>query len=1035
MSPARLAIRRPVSTLMVFACLGLLGLIAVRLLPLEFFPDVSFPGMMVQIPYQGSTPEEVERLITRPVEDVLATMSGVQRMNSSSSRDQAMIFMFFGWDADMGARGVEARDKIDGIRSQLPGDLDRVFVRRFTSSDDPILGLRIGSGQNLSDAYELLDRNVRRRLERIEGVASVSLDGVSPRQVRIQLHADRVAAHQVDLNALSERLARANFSMSAGQITDVGAGQRIRVSPQGEFRSLDEISSLPVNERGLILGDIADVVLEAPPQQYGRLLDGNFAVGIDVFAESGANLVDVSRRVLAEIEAINDHPEMAGIDLYVLFSQADGVISSLKDLATAGLLGALLSMVVLFVFLRQWATTLIVMLSVPAAMLITLGAMYFLGLSLNILTMMGLMLAIGMLVDNGVVVTESIHRKREAFPDQPGRATLLGVREVSLAISAGTLTTIIVFLPNIFGAQNEVTIFLSHVAYTITIALIASLLIAQTLIPLLTLKVPPPRPAPVGGWLNRLTGLYAGLLAGALRWRWTAAMAILALLLSVVVPMGQVSTNMFDEAESERLMLRYNIQGSYSMDKVREAVDGIEAYLDAHRDQFEIRSLYSFYTDSRAETTLILRPDRRQSNERIRERVRADLPLLAIGQPSFEFQRAGGEGLAVRLHGESSEQLFELSDEVIRLLSSIEGLVDLRSGASSGSEEVRVRVDRERALNHGLSTAEVARAVAVAMRGESLNEFRSAQGEFEMRLEFHGADRQTLAQLENLPLVNALGQRVALSSVAELETLRGPGTIARENRRTSLNVQANLRDLSVAEARQQITALMNQVQLPPGYEWSFGQGFQQDQDAMTQMLFNMMLAIALIFIVMAALFESTLFPISIISSILFSFVGVYWFFLVTGTDFSLMALIGMLVLMGIVVNNGIVLIDHVNNLRRRGMARDAAVIQAGRDRLRPILMTAATTILAMIPLAMGDTRIGGGGPAYYPMARAIIGGLAFSTVVSLIVVPFVYVLLDSLRQWTGQVRMTAGAKNRGSRRTVKGFREKTVSAGEFGRSA
>jgi hydrophobic/amphiphilic exporter-1 (mainly G- bacteria), HAE1 family len=1004
MSPARLAIRRPVTTLMVFASLGLLGLIAVRLLPLEFFPDVAFPGMMVQIPYQGSSPEEVERLITRPVEEILATMSGIQRMNSSSSRDQAMIFIFFGWGADMSARGVEARDKIDGIRAHLPDDMDRVFVRRFTSSDDPILGLRIGSGQDLSAAYELLDRNIRRRLERIDGVASVSLDGVSPRQVRIQLHADRVAAHQVDLNALSERLARANFSVSAGQITDLRIGQRIRVTPIGEFRSLDEIGALPVNDRGLILADIADVVLEAPPQQYGRLLDGNFAVGIDVYAESGANMVEVSRRVLAEIEAINDDPEMHGIDLYVLFSQAEGVVNSLKDLAMAGLLGALLSMIVLFVFLRQWATTLIVMLSVPAAILVTLGAMYFLGLTLNILTMMGLMLAIGMLVDNGVVVTESIHRKREQFPTQPGRATLLGVREVALAISAGTLTTIIVFLPNIFGAQNEVTVFLSHVAYTITIALIASLLIAQTLIPLLTLKAPPPRPVANSSWLGRLTGLYAGLLGWALRWRWTASALIVALLLSVVVPMGQVSSNMFDEAESERLMLRYNVNGSYSMDKVREAVDLIEDYLQAHREEFEFLSLYSFYTDSRAETTLILNPERRQSNEQIRERVRAGLPQLAIGSPSFEFQRAGGgERLAVRLHGESSERLFELADEVIRLLSSIEGLVDLRSGATSGGEEVRVRVDRQRALQHGLSTAEVAQAVAVAMRGQTLNEFRSPQGEFEMRLEFHGADRQTLAQLENLPLVNAHGERVRLSAVAELETVRGPGSIQRENRRTSLNVEANLRDLSVGEAREQISALMNQASLPNGYGWSFGQAFQQDQEAMTQMLFNMLLAIALIFIVMAALFESTLFPVSIITSILFSFVGVYWFFMLTGTDMSLMALIGMLVLMGIVVNNGIVLIDHVNNLRRRGLARDAAVIQAGRDRLRPILMTAATTILAMIPLAIGNTRIGGGGPPYFPMARAIIGGLAFSTVVSLIVVPFVYVLLDSLRQWTAGI--------------------------------
>ena len=1008
MSPTHLAIRRPVTTGMVFVSLALLGVIALRLLPLEFFPDIDFPGMTVQVPYQGSSPEEVERLITRPIEEVLSTMSGIQRMNSNSSQDNASIFINFGWDADMDARGVEARDKIDGIRHLLPDDVERVFVRKFSNVDEPILGLRIGAGRDLSESYELLDRNVRRRLERIDGVAQVSLDGVEPREVRILLHADRIAAHQVDLNDLSERLRRANFSSSAGYITDRAAGLRVRVSPQGEFRSLDEIRALPINASGLRLGDVADVVLESPPMRYGRLLDGNFAVSIDIFAEAGANVVEVSEAVLAEIDAINELPEMAGISLYILFSQAEGIVASLKDLAMAGLLGALMSMVVLYVFLRQWATTLIVMMSVPSAILITLGAMYFLGLSLNILTMMGLMLAIGMLVDNTVVVTESIYRKKEQFPNQPGRATLLGVREVALAISAGTLTTIIVFLPNIFGGQSEVTVFLSHVAYTITVALIASLLIAQTVIPLLALKVRPPVNGQRSRWLERLTAGYARTLAFSLRYRWTTAILVLALLLSAMVPMGKVQQDMFDSVESDRLMLRYNVAGSYTLDKVREAVDLIEGYLQANQERFEFESLYSFYNDSRAETTLILRPDRRLSNEEIRSRVREQLPPIAIGNPAFEFRRAAStESLSLRLHGESTEVLFGIGEEVVRVLSTIDGLVDVRSGATAGAEEVRVRVDPDRAHVAGLSTAEIARAVSVAMRGQALNEFRGPEGELVMRLEFHGADRQSASQLANLPLVNPRGDRVRLGAVADLENVAGPSNIFRQDRRTSLNVEANLRDISMSEARSQMSAVMNQINLPAGYSWSFGQAFQQDQEAMQQMMFNMLLALVLIFIVMAALFESTLFPVSIITSILFSFVGVYWFFFLTGTNMSIMALIGMLVLMGIVVNNGIVLIDHVNNLRRRGMARDAAVIQGGRDRLRPILMTAATTILAMIPLAIGQTRIGGGGPPYYPMARAIIGGLAFSTVISLIVVPFVYVLLDSLRQWTSAVRARA----------------------------
>jgi len=1005
----RLAIRRPVTTCMVFVSLAVFGLLATRLLPLEFFPEVDFPGMMIEIPYPGSSPEEVEQLIARPVEEALATMAGIQRMMTNVGPDSVVVTVFFDWDADMDARGVEAKDKVDGIRHRLPDDVDHVFVRRFTSTNDPILGLRISASSDLSDAWELLDRNVRRRLERIEGVASVVIDGVEPRELRILLYADRVAAHGVDINALRAHLRAANFSVSAGYVDDLAAGRRLRVTPLGTFSGIDEILRLPINDRGLRLGDVAEVSIESPPRRYERLLDGRFAVGVSVFSESGANLVAVSRAVLAEVEAINELSEMEGINLFVMFSQAEGVVQSLRDLALAGLLGALMSMVVLYVFLRQWATTLIVMLSVPAAILITLGAMYFLGLTLNILTMMGLMLAIGMLVDNSVVVTESIYRCRQRFPDQPGRATLIGVREVAMAVTAGTLTTIIVFLPNIFGAQNEITAFLSFVAYAITVALLASLLISQTIIPLLTLKVPAPPPPKAGGWLNRLTDAYAGLLDISLRHRWITALAVVALLASAVVPIGQIKTNMFQQAEGERMMLHYNVVGSYSLERVRRDVDRIEDYLRENQARFGFESLYSYYSEDRAETTLILDPERDVSNVRIRERIRENLPAIAIGRPSFEPQRgSGGESLSVTLHGESSERLFELSEEVARVLASVEGLVDVRSEASAGAEEVQVRIDRLRAIRHGLSSEQVAQAVAVAMRGERLNEFRGPDGEMSLRLAFHGGDRQSAAQLANLPLVNAQGERIRLASLAEFRTVSAPTNVFRLNRRTSVNVNMNLDALSAGEARQAISAMMAQVALPPGYGWSFGQAFQQEDEAMTQMVFNMLLAVALIFIVMAALFESTLFPASIITSIVFSFVGVFWFFLITGTEMSLMAMIGMLVLMGIVVNNGIVLIDHVNNLRRRGMARDDAVIQAGRDRLRPILMTAATTILAMIPLALGQTRIGGGGPPYFPMARAVIGGLAFSTVVSLVVVPFVYVLLDRLRAWTRGVLFRAG---------------------------
>lgn len=1017
MSLASSSLRRPVTTLMVFLCLGVIGVISTKLLQLEFFPDIEFPGILVQVPYSGSSPEEVERLITRPIEEVLATMGGVREMRSSSSQDGSFVFVFFGWDADTAARGVEARDKIDGIRDQLPPDVRRVFVRKFATTDDPILILRISSesGQDLATAYELLERNVKRRLERINGVAQVTLDGAAARQIRIQLIADRITAHGVDLNELRQRLQNANFSLSAGYITDPGLGQRVRVSPLGEFRSIEEIRELPINDSGLRLRDIAEVSYEPPEQEFRRLLDRQPAIGINIFKETRANLVVTTAAVMAEVEEINRLPEMQGLNLYVMFSQAEGVTTSLKDLAMAGLIGAALSFVVLFLFLRQVTATAVVALSVPCALLITLGMMYFLDLTLNILSMMGLMLAVGMLVDNSVVITESIYRYKQKYPNQPGKATLLGVREVAMAVTAGTLTTVIVFLPNIFGAQNEVTIFLEHVAYTITIALLASLLIAQSIIPLLTLRLKVPPPPAAGGVLNRLTDFYSRVLQRALRHRWVTFLAVLAIIVSAVPALMMMETDMFPETDDDRIMLRYHVNGSYSLDKVQESVETIEAYLYENQERFGIESVYSFYTSDRAESTLTLVPGRGGTNAELREEIRAGLPEIPIGQPSFDSRRAGNQdGLRLRLLGESSELLFELSHEVARVLATVEGVTDVRSEATAGSQEVRVSIDRERASQNGFTTQEIASAIAVAMRGENLREFRGPEGEISMRLEFQGADRQTVAQLSQLPLINREGNRVVLATVADLELVAGPRDIFRENRRTGIGITMNLDETSVEEARERITEVMNQITLPPGYDWTYGQGgFGGDSEAMTAMAFNMLLALALIFIVMAALFESVLYPMSIVTSIVFSFIGVFWFFALTGTAFSLMAMIGLLVLMGIVVNNGIVLVDHINNLRSDGMPRDAAILQAGRDRLRPILMTASTTILAMIPLAMGDTRIGGGGPPYYPMARAIIGGLAFSTVVSLVVVPYAYVLLDNMSHWWRSVRQAAGGKSRG----------------------
>jgi hydrophobic/amphiphilic exporter-1 (mainly G- bacteria), HAE1 family len=1013
MKHTELALRRPVTTVVVFVALALTGLIASRLLPLEKFPDIEFPGIFIQIPYAGSTPEEVERLITRPVEEALATLSGVERMSSQSTDSMAQIFLQFGWDQSMGAKGIEARAKVDGIRHQLPKDLRRVLVFTGSLGDQPVLQLRISSDRDLADSYDLLDRVLKRRIERVPGVSKVELHGVEPREVRILLQADRVAAHGVNIDELRQLLEQSNFAVSAGRITD--GGERFSVRPRGEFTSVEQIANLVIDGANLRLRDVAEVSLRSPERDYGRHLDRSYAIGVAISKATGANMVEVTDRVMEEVRRIGELPQMQGINIFDLDNQGESVRESLADLLSAGLVGALLAIIVLYLFLRQVSTTLIVTASVPFSLMITLGALYFAGLTLNILSMMGLMLAVGMLVDNAVVVTESIFRHRSERPDEPVAATLAGVREVGLAVIAGTATTVIVFLPIMFGTKTDITVFLTHVAVTIIVALLASLLIAQTLVPMLASRVRVPAAAKGGALMRRLSNLYVRALQWILGNPWKTCLAIVVTcivgVLPVMPPLNLVKFDAFPQDVGRRLYMPYHIEGQHPLERVEASVDRIEEYLFANKEEFNIRSVYSYYSKEEASTTLLLtdEDDATLSTPEIIKRIEANLPALAIGKPSFQFdQQGGGEGFSLQVSGDSTSRLNELGFDLARVLSSVPGLEDIRSDAEAGEREVRVSIDRDRAANAGLTSSDVAAAIAVAMRGQNLREFRGDSGEIGVRLTFRDSDRQTVEQLTELPLYAADGSRLTLGGVANFRVGRSPETIRRSDRQTAVILSANLaEDYSLDKVRPHVEQLMEQFSLPPGYSWKFGRGFERNDETQQMMATNILLGIACIFLVMAALFESLLFPFAIIlGSILFSVLGVFLFFAATGTTFSFMASIGIMILIGVVVNNGIVLVDHINNLRDKGMVRNAAIIEAGRDRLRPILMTVATTILGLAPLAVGSTQVGGDGPPYYPMARAIIGGLAFSTVVSLLVVPALYAYFDSLSKWARKVMRT-----------------------------
>lgn len=996
-SLAAFAIRKPVTICMLFFSMLLLGLLASRLLPLEKWPGIDIPQMFVQVPYKDSTPAEIERMITRPVEEALATMSGIKRLRSNSNEDSSEVMIEFAWDENIKAKSIEAREKIDAIRHLLPDDVERVLVFKFNTTDMPIFQLRVSSERDLSNAYDLLERNLKKPLERVEGVSKVELYGVLKKQISIRLDSQRIAALHVDTNTLIKTLSDANFSMSAGHFFD--AEQKITVNPLGEFRSKEEIEDLLIR-KGIRLKDIAQVQYETPRRTEGRHLDQSYAVGFNIFRESGANLVNVSKAALEVIEEAKENPAFNGINLFIMQDEADSVTTSLSDLLTAGLLGALLSVLVLYAFLRHLATTMIVVLSVPFSICITLGCMYFMGYTLNILSLMGLMLAVGMLVDNAVVVTESIFQEKTHSED-PIEATKSGVAKVSLAVIAGTTTTAIVFLPNIVGVKIDVTIFLEHVAIAICISLFASLLLAQTLIPLLTTKIKH-KVVKKDTKPSKFAQIYKRVLQWTLANQGKTSIIAVLILVSTAIPMQFVSSDDEGNNDSERIWLNYDVQGNYSLEEVEKTVTKMENFLYANQQEFYIKQVYSYYRAGHAVSGLTLMPEVPIPISELKKRIKEKMPSFVRAKPSFQWDSGNGGGVRLTLLGHSSETLIKIADNIVPILDNVDGLTDVKADIGGQNFELQVKIDRQKAFRFGLNTSNIAQIISTALRGTNLRTFRhDANGEIDIRLMYDEELQQSLSKLQNLTIFRDESLNITLDMVAELTVKPRLSQITRHDRQTALSIGANLEnDLTIEQAKEQITAVMQHVSLPSGYSWTLDGSFRRQDEAQGVMMTNMILALCMIYVVMAALFESLMLPTAVITSLLFSFTGVFWAYLFTGTSMSVMGMIGMLILMGIVVNNGIVLVDRINQLINAGQSVHDAIIDGCLSRVRPILMTVATTVLGLVPLAMGETQIGGDGPPYSPMAIAIIGGLLFSTMTSLFLVPLTYLLLLKLRQKT-----------------------------------
>ncbi len=1006
MSLSTLSVRRPVTTLMILLSVMVVGGIAMARLPLAFLPNVDLPTIQVTIPYPNSNPTQIEKQITKPVEEVLATLPGVKRLGSTSTADSAEFQIEFKWGQNLDIVRMQVSEKMDQVKPTLPPGIGEVQIFSFNTSDIPVVEARIATvGIDLSRNYDLLESRVVNRLRRIPGVARVDLNGVAPREIFIDLILDRVKEHSVDIGELLQRLQGASSNLVLGQVSHDGL--RYTARALGAFESLDAIQDLAVNDHGLRLRDIAEIRYDEPPIAFGRHLDGGYAVALSVFKESTANTVDVVRAVMRVITRdIDQDPLLKGLKLFTWDDQGQQITSGIEGLTHAGILGALLAVAVLYYFLRRLDSTLIVSFSIPFSVIAACGLMYFMGKSLNVLSMCGLMLGIGMLVDDAIVVLESIDRTHRGEED-PRTAALVGARDVSMAVTCSTLTTVIVFLPLVVGASTELTTWLKEVGLSISIALVCSLFSSLTLIPLMAAHWLRRRQAAQPASLQRLEDRYARVLGWTLRHKaWTFLVVVAGLLVGFVpFPLGLVETAQFAATSNKRLFLQYEFSDFVYKADAERAVKRVEAYLDAARDRFQIKSIYSVFAENEARTVLTLRREDLGDGEMraLRKQIRAGLPLVPGARVFFsEEAQEGGSStyFAVKFFGHDGGVLQKLADEAAWRLGTVPGVEDISSSLNKGRNEIQVVVDRDKALRAGLTAEDVSQIFQFTLGGMRLRRFNTGDREVETWLQLRQIDRENLEDLKAIQ-IGPPARPVRLGDIASFQVVRRADQIVRENRKVRVAVNATYEGKDWGKAKTGIEELMNAFDMPPGYSWSWDDKILEQGEENQQMATNFLLALVLVYIAMASLFESVTQPFAILFSIPFALPGATWLLAATRTPFNIMAQIGLLMLIGIVVKNGIVLLDHMNQLRRAGLGRDEAILRAGRDRLRAVLMTALTAIVGLVPLALGRSAVGDA--YYYPLARTVIGGLASSTVLTLVVLPYINLGIEAAAGWLGRL--------------------------------
>ncbi len=1007
MSLPRFAVQRPVTTGMMVVTVIVLGLISTSLIPLDMFPSFERPVLQVTVPYPDASPNEVERRIVRPLEEELGTVRSLDVIRSTSSQNRARVELEFLPGTDMDMAALEVRERIELVRGQLPSDVQRIDLRRYSSDEQPVLRAAIGWDGDPAQLSELVERQIEPALLQVPGVAQVDFSGLEAREVTVELDQDRMRSQGITIGMISTALNRGNEDYSAGELELDGV--RFDIRAEGQLRSVQAIENLPLNAAGVRLSDVAEVVYDFPERDFFFRMNGQNARQAEIYKESDANIVEVALAVRAALEEISQRPGLEGVTFRTWQDQSEGIIEVLWLLAVAGAVGGGLAVIVLFAFLRRLTPTFIVAAAIPVSLIFTVAILYILGDSLNIITLSGLMLAVGMLIDNAVVVVENIFRHREMGSD-PEKAAVDGASEVGLAILSGTVTTVIVFTPLFFLPETQMGTQFRAFGLSISSTMLASLGVAFTLIPLLAVRLLRGKMPEVGGMMRWLNERYRGMLDRILDHRYITAGVAALLFAAGAFVLYELPRELMPEEDNRFIRMSVSTPRGISVQERSQIFAEAEQIILDRAEELEITNVNSFSRGTFSSIFMSLKPfseGGEKSTAQITEEIQDILPVI----PGVEWRQRRGfgrmSGVQVRLVGESTRELARLAEAVeLHLEANVDGINEIDNSLESGNEEVRVRVDRRAAERQGLTSQEVAQAVSGALRGSVATRFRSGEREVEVLLQLRDEDRVSIGQLGNLAVGRADGSSVPLGTVADIQVVGGPTDIQRENRQTAVSVSG---EVATGYNREDVIAgvqsAMAGFELPPGYSWDLGRGWAEEQEQFGDMMIAAILDLILIYLVLAALFESLILPLIIYFSIFFAVPGLGLIFLLTGSSFSILSFLGILITVGIVVNNSIVMIDLVNQLRDRGMDRRNALLNGCTARLRPILMTSLTTLMGLVPMAFWATE--GMGVMFAPIGQAVIGGLTTSTILTLALTPTLYAWFDDMGAWLTAVRKRA----------------------------